>query len=119
MTMSKPLSLPVKPCGYQILVKMQKPREKTRGGIIVPDETKDIAEMKGARGQVVDLGPDAYTGNHQDGSKRFPTGPYCKAGDWVEWNRYQERRLHVEDQEYALIHDDRILAVWTKEPPVW
>lgn len=110
---------PVKPCGYQILVAMQKPKERSKGGIILADETKEIAEMKGARGKVIDLGRDAYTGNHADGSPRFPTGPYCKVGDWVEWNRYQERRLHVDGDEFALIHDDRILAVWTKEPPVF
>ena len=112
------MSIPLIPCGYQVLVKMQKPEAKTKGGIYVPDETKEMAEMKGACGEVLALGPDAYTGT-SDGAPRFPNGPYCKAGDWVEWNRYQERRVHIDGDEYALIHDDRILARWKTKPPVW
>jgi co-chaperonin GroES (HSP10) len=111
--------LPIIPCGYQILVKMQKAKAKTAGGILLPDDSRDGMEMKSARGQVVAVGPDAYTGNHSDGSPRYPSGPYCKIGDWVEWNRYQERRIHLgpDKDEYAFVHDDRILGNWgTKEP---
>lgn len=112
--------LPIKPCGYQVLVRMQPARERTKGGIIIPDDSKDAVEAKSARGQVVAMGPDAYTGNHQDGSPRFPNGPYCKVGDWVEWNRYQERRIHIgpDREEYAFVHDDRILGNWGKTEPV-
>jgi len=110
---------PIKPCGYQVLVRMQAAKERTKGGIFLPDDSKEAAEAKSARGLVVALGPDAFTGNHQDGSPRFPTGPYCKIGDWVEWNRYQERRIHIgpESQEYAFVHDDRILGNWGPEEP--
>ena len=111
--------LPIRPCGYQILVKMQKATAKTAGGILLPDDSRDGMEMKSARGQVVAVGPDTYTGNHADGSPRYPTGPYCKVGDWVEWNRYQERRIHLgpDKDEYAFVADDRILGNWgTKEP---
>ncbi len=114
------VDLPIRPCGYQILVRMQKAHAKTRGGILLPDDSRDGMEMKSARGQVVAMGADAYTGNHADGSPRFPNGPYCAAGDWVEWNRYQERRIHIgpEREEYAFVHDDRILGNWGETEPV-
>lgn len=111
---------PMKPCGYQVLVKMQTPPKKTASGLHLPDETVDNAAWKSARGQVVAMGPDAYTGNRPDGSPRFPTGPYCKIGDWVDWNRYQERRINWGEDEYAVIADDRILVNFGKtEPSVW
>lgn len=115
--------LPIRPCGYQVLVRMHKPPAKTKGNIILVDDTREVAEMKMARGLVVATGADAYTGQHADGSPRFPNGPYCGVGDWIEWNRYQERRIHVGDGddkvEYAFIHDDRVLGVWAKEPTTW
>lgn len=102
---------------------MKKPEAKTKSGIILATETIEMAEMKQARGQVVAFGKEAYKGNQADGSPRFPSGPYCKVGDWIEWNRYQERRVHVgegdDKVEYAFIHDDRVLGVWKEEPKTW
>ena len=111
--------IPIKPCGYQVLVKMQVPQAKSKGGLHLPPESQEAEAMKKARGLVVALGPDAYTGKHGDGSPRFPTGPYCQVGDWVEWNRYQERRIHIgpDKEEYAFVHDDRILGNWGKTEP--
>jgi co-chaperonin GroES (HSP10) len=110
----------MKPCGYQVLVKMQTAPKKTKSGLLLTAETTGNAEWKASRGIVVAMGPDAYTGNRPDGSPRFPTGPYCDRGDWVDWNRYQERRIHWGDDEYAVIADDRILVNFGKtEPPVW
>lgn len=109
-----------KPCGYQVLVKMQTAPKQTKSGLLLTAETTGNAEWKASRGIVVAMGPDAYTGNRPDGSPRFPAGPYCAIGDWVDWNRYQERRLHWGDDEYAVIADDRILVNFGKtEPPVW
>lgn len=114
------MTLPMKPCGYQVLVKMQKAPQQTKSGIFLSKETTDNAEWKASRGVVVALGADAYTGNRSDGTKRFPTGAYCAIGDWIDWNRYQERRIHWGEDEYAVIADDRILVNFgQKEPPVW
>lgn len=112
-------NLPIAPCGYQVLVRMKKPETKTKSGILLAAETIEVAEIKQARGQVVAMGPDAYTGRHPDGSPRYPSGAYCEVGDWIEWNRYQERRIHDGDDEYAFIHDDRVLGVWKTEPKTW
>lgn len=105
-----------KPCGYQVLVKMQVPVKITPGGLHLPPDTQDAEAMKKARGQVVALGPDAYHGT-SNGAPRFPSGPYCEVGDWIEWNRYQERRIHIGDEEYAFVHDDRVLGNWGKSEP--
>jgi co-chaperonin GroES (HSP10) len=55
---------------------------------------------------VLALGPDCY------GDKgRFPTGPWCKAGDFVLVRSYSGTRFKVRGQELRLINDDMVEAV--------
>ena len=58
--------------------------------------------------KLVDLvvGPDAY----KDGDK-FPSGPYCKEGDFVIFRSYSGTRFKIEKQEFRLINDDTVEAV--------
>ena len=55
---------------------------------------------------VVDLGPDAY----QDKAK-FPSGPWCKKGDFVLVRTYSGTRFKIYGKEFRLLNDDQIDAV--------
>jgi co-chaperonin GroES (HSP10) len=97
--------LPI-PTGYKILVAIPKIEEKTTGGIIRPDILRKAEETASIFGCVVSLGPDTY----KDFNK-FPSGPWCKTGDWVVFRSYSGTRLKIEGQEYRLINDDTVEAV--------
>ena len=99
------LKLPV-PKGYKILVAMPKVEEKTEGGVFLPDELKDLEQTASIAGFVVALGPDAYGDN-----KRFPSGPWCKEGDFVVFRSYSGTKFSVAGQEFRLINDDTVEAV--------
>jgi len=56
------------------------------------------------------MGPDAYASE-----ARFPSGPYCKTGDWIVMRSYSGTRFKVHGKEFRLINDDSVEA--TVEDP--
>ena len=95
-----------KPKGYKILIALPEPDEKTDGGIIKASQTIYAEEVGSIVGFVLDMGPDAYA-NHG----RFPTGPFCKKGDWIVMRSYSGTRFLVHGREFRLINDDSVEAV--------
>ena len=95
-----------KPKGYKILIALPEPDEKTEGGIIKSVQTVYNEEVGSIIGFVLDMGPDAYA-NHG----RFPTGPFCKKGDWILMRSYSGTRFIVHGKEFRLINDDSVEAV--------
>lgn len=65
--------LPV-PSGWRLLVLPFTPKEKTKGGIIIAQESLDKARIATNCGYVVKMGPMAY-----GDKEKFPTGPWCKS----------------------------------------
>lgn len=55
---------------------------------------------------VLKVGPDAY----KDTTK-FPTGPWCKEGDFVLVRTYSGTRFKIYGKEMRLLNDDMIDAV--------
>jgi len=94
------------PSGYTLLVAMPVLEDKTDGGVILPDGMKHAEETASILGAVLKLGPDAYAD-----SDKFPSGPYCKEGDFVIFRSYSGTRFKLGDQEFRLINDDTVEAV--------
>jgi len=101
--------LPV-PSGWRLLVLPFTPKEKTKGGIIIAQESLDKARIATNCGYVVKMGPMAY-----GDKEKFPTGPWCKEKDWVIFARYAGSRLPIEGGEVRLLNDDEILGT-IKDP---
>lgn len=100
------------PKGYKILIAIPDVNEKTKGGIILPDQLKAKEETASVVGQVLARGPDCYSD-----PDRFPAGPYCQEGDWVVFRAYSGTRFKVQDKEFRLINDDSVEA--TVADPQW
>ena len=93
------------PSGWRILVLPFTPKEKTSGGIIIAQESLDRLRIATNCGYVLKIGPLAY---HDQ--KRYPTGPWCKVGDWVIFARYAGSRLPIEGGEVRILNDDEVLG---------
>jgi len=102
---SKPETIPA-PTGFRILIAVPSIEEKTAGGIIRPDNLRSLEKTASIFGAVVSLGPDAYKNK-----ERFPSGPWCKKGDWVLFRSYSGTRFKVEGHEFRIINDDTVEAV--------
>ena len=93
------------PVGYRLLVIPYYMKEKTKGGIYVPDATRDRESFATVAAYVVKIGPDAYKDE-----QKFPTGAWCSINSWVLMGRYAGNRFKVDGLEVRLINDDNIIA---------
>ncbi len=57
-------------------------------------------------GAVIDMGESAYSDE-----ERFPSGPWCKVGDYVMFRMNTGTRFKVNGKEFRLMNDDSIEAV--------
>nr|ASN63501.1 co-chaperonin GroES [uncultured virus] len=94
------------PAGYHILVAMPEAEEKYESGIFKADETRRFEEVLATVFFVVKMGPDCYKDE-----KRFPTGPWCKEGDFILARPNSGTRLKIHGREFRLINDDTVEAV--------
>lgn len=95
-----------RPCGYKILVALPKVEDTFESGILKPDIIKKQEEVATVIAAVLELGPDAY----KDTTK-FPTGAWCKQGDFVIIRAYSGTRFKLHGQEFRLINDDTVEGV--------
>jgi co-chaperonin GroES (HSP10) len=98
-----------KPTGYRILCAIpeaEKQFEESEIGLIKADETMRNEETLTTVLFVVELGPDCY----KDTTK-FPTGPWCKQGDFVLVRPYAGSRLVIHGREFRIINDDTVEGI--------
>ena len=93
------------PVGYRILVIPYYMGSQTKGGVFIPDATRDRESFATVAAYVVKLGADAYSD-----TGKFPTGAWCSEKSWVLMGRYAGNRFKVENSEVRLINDDNIIA---------
>jgi len=91
------------PSGYRILCAIPEQDKEFDSGIIKADETIMIEETLTTVLFVVAMGPDCY----KDAS-RFPTGAYCKVGDFVLIRPNAGTRLVIHGKEFRMINDDSV-----------
>ena len=99
-----------KPTGWRILVLPHRGQGKTKGGVLLSDQTVEESQVATNVGLVLAVGPDAY-----NDKERFPNGPWCKKKDWVIFARYAGSRLNIEGGELRILNDDEILGT-TDDP---
>ncbi len=97
----------LKPLGDRVLIKPIYEEEKTKGGILLPDT---VSKEKPQEGEVLAVGPGA---TNKEG-KIIPMT--VKVGDRVVYARYSgtEIKGEKEDEEYLIISEKDILAVFEK-----
>ena len=93
------------PSGWRLLVLPFTPKDKTKGGIILAQETLDKYRIAVNCGYVIKMGPLAYADK-----EKFPTGPWCKEKDWVIFARYAGSRLPIDGGEVRILNDDEVLG---------
>ena len=91
------------PSGYHILCAIPEIDETFDSGLIKADITKQHEELLTTVLWVVKMGPDCY----QD-KERFPSGPWCKVGDFILVRPHTGSRLKIHGREFRLINDDSV-----------
>jgi len=98
-----PAMLPELP-GFHVLVRPVSIKSKTKGGIFIPDSTKDDMSYLTTVGKVIALGDLAY----RDIDK-FPNGAWCQVGDHVCYGKHAGTKLFYQGVRLILLFDDQIV----------
>jgi len=95
------------PSGYRILCAIPE-IEETYGdsGLIKSAQTIHNEELLTTTLFVMKLGPDCY--KDED---RFPSGPWCKEGDFILTRPHAGTRVKIHGREFRIINDDSVEAV--------
>lgn len=94
------------PVGFKMLVIKPEIEEKSEGGIVYAEATRKKEEAGAVVGLVLKQGDLCY----KDEAK-FPTGPWCKEGDFVLIGAYRGSRFMIDGKEFIIINDDMIEGV--------
>jgi len=94
------------PSGYRILCAIPDIDRKTAGGVLKADITLQHEELLTTVLFVVKMGPDCYKDE-----RRFPSGPWCKEGDFILTRPHAGSRVKIHGREFRLINDDSVEGV--------
>ncbi len=75
---------------------------KTKSGLYLSTPQNDGAAYYNYTGLVLQVGRDAYKG------VSFPSGAYCKVGDWVIFPRAASLQIDYEDEPIVMVEDINI-----------
>ena len=91
------------PTGYKILCAIPDIEDEYESGLVKAEATIRHEELLTTVLFVVALGPDCY----KDRAK-FPTGAWCKVGDFVLTRPHAGSRLVIHGKEFRMINDDSV-----------
>lgn len=94
----------IQPVEYKVLIRPKKVEEKTVGGIIIPESTKEKSKYATVEGELIAVGTIAFS--DPDWLDR------PKVGDTVLYDKYAGVTIKGKDgEDYRLINDKEIGAV--------
>ena len=94
------------PTGWRMLVLPYAGKVKTKGGILLANETVNREALATVVAYVEKKGPQCYIDKARFGDK-----PWCEEKQWVLIGRYSGSRFKLEDNaEVRIINDDEVIA---------
>ncbi|MBL7070946.1 MAG: co-chaperone GroES [Candidatus Omnitrophica bacterium] len=91
----------IQPLGDRIVVEVLEAKEKTKGGIVLPETAKE----KPQEGKIVAVG----RGKTADDGKTIPLE--VKVGDTILYGKYAGTEVNIDEKELLIIKEEDILAV--------
>ena len=94
------------PSGYRIFCGIPKIDDQFDNGLVKADITRKHEEMLTTVLFVMKMGPDCYKDK-----ERFPSGPWCKQGDFILVRPHAGTRVKIHGREFRIINDDAVEGV--------
>ena len=89
--------------GFHVLIRPVSVKSQTKGGILLPDSTKEDMSYLTTVGKVIVLGDLAYMDKD-----KFPSGAWCNVGDYVCYGKHTGTKLFYKGVRFILLFDDQI-----------
>ncbi len=94
----------IRPLHDRLIVKRFEEEERTKGGIIIPDNAKE----KPQQGEVIAVG----NGKVLEDGKKLPLE--VKKGDRVLFGKYSGSEIKIDGNEYLMMREEDILGIIEK-----
>ena len=91
----------LRPLGDRVLVKRVQEEEKTKGGIIIPDNAKE----KPQEGEVVSVGPGARDDQGKVNALEL------KAGDRILFGKWSGSEVKIDGEDLIIMKESDVLGV--------
>ena len=98
-----PSPLPTIP-GFHVLIRPVSIKEKTKGGIILPDSTVDDMAYLTTVGKGLAVGDLSYKDEN-----KFPSGAWCNPGDYVCYGKHAGVKMLYRGVKLILLFDDQVM----------
>lgn len=110
------------PFGSRVVVQMRRSKKKTKGGIILSDDTKDSEIWNNQTGKVVAVGPLAF--KDRKTGQPWPEGLWATVGDFVRTPKHAGDRWQMPFVEngteeqilFQMFNDGDLLGKVTCDP---
>jgi chaperonin GroES len=91
----------ITPLGDRVVIKPSEEKERTKGGIVLPDTAKE----KPQEGKIIAVG----SGRCSDEGKVIPLT--VKVGDTVLYGKYSGTEITIDGDDYLIVKEEDILAI--------
>lgn len=91
----------ITPLGDRVVIKPSEEKERTKGGIVLPDTAKE----KPQEGKIIAVG----SGRRSDEGKVIPLT--VKVGDRVLYGKYSGTEITIDGDDYLIVKEEDILAI--------
>lgn len=96
---------------FKLIIEVYKAPEKSKGGIIFADKTKDVKQFEYTRGTIVGVGPAAFTDEEQ-----YPGDQELYPGleDEIWFDKHAGHQIKSRDGMvlYRVIEDTDVVGLW-------
>ena len=86
----------------RVLISPEEIKEKTTGGIVIPDTARERILLGVTKGKVVDKGPRAF---------KDENGLQPKIGDIIVFAKYSGLPVECDGESYRIMNDIDVLAI--------
>jgi co-chaperonin GroES (HSP10) len=86
----------LEPFGSEVLVQLRTPPTKSKGGIILTEESRETDQWNTQVAKVIALGPVAFC--NRETLQRWPEGAWTKPGEYVRVPKYGGDRWWVDSE---------------------
>lgn len=108
----------LRPLGSRILVQIRRSRSKTKGGVILPTDTKQTDQDNMQIAKVLAVGPVAF--KNRTTLEPWPEGQWVQPGEFVRVPKYGGdrvvKRFDGDKIEFAIFDDLNIIAAVSGDP---
>lgn len=108
------------PLGARVLVQLRRTKETSRGGIVLPSDTKETEKWNNQVAKITLLGPLAY--RNRETKEPWAEGVWVQEGDFVRVPRWGGDRWEVQVEgekeavTFCIFNDHEVITKITTDP---